>query len=158
MWGRDSLVVEAIGYLDPAHLSRRSWVRISIRPSILTAHVCWWWINIIPGESSETDCRLEASWITILTQDDSGQRCGIHSKRHNRFTSCGPFPDGLLRLGQARLGWFPWCLEILPVACWCEEDVSRGRTGGLQGSFRNLEHAGRSTFKLILRECWWSRL
>ena len=53
-------------------------------------------------------------------------------QRHNRFTSCGLFPDGLLRLRQARLGQNPWCLKLLPVACWYEEDVSRGRTGGLQ--------------------------
>ena len=30
------------------------------------------------------------------------------------------------------LGVVPLVFEILPVACWYEEDVSRGRTGGLQ--------------------------
>ena len=69
----------------------------------------------------------------IMTQDDSGSVV-VGIQRHNRFTSCGLFPDGLLRLGQARLGQNPWCLKLLPVACWYEEDVSRARrrTGGHQ--------------------------
>ena len=35
------------------------------------------------------------------------------------------------------LGVVPLVFEILPVACWYEEDVSRGEYGRTSGSFKN---------------------
>ena len=90
----------------------------------------------VPLESRETDGLLARGLVNLVP--DSGRSGSVVADVYAIIGSLRvtiPWRSATTRTSM--LGVVPLVFEILPVACWYEEDVSRGEYGRTSGSFKN---------------------